>query len=50
MVAACARLLRGRSGLLIAHRPALAAIADRTLVLRDGRVDPHGPLSVGATA
>lgn len=36
VVEASARLLEGRTGLLIAHRPALAAIADRVLELSDG--------------
>ena len=49
VVAASARLLRGRSGLLIAHRPALAAIADRTLELRDGGLGtPAGGLAVAS--
>jgi ABC-type multidrug transport system fused ATPase/permease subunit len=34
------RLRRGRTVLLIAHRPDLAARADRVVVLADGRVEP----------
>ncbi|MFN8112215.1 MAG: thiol reductant ABC exporter subunit CydD [Solirubrobacterales bacterium] len=39
---AIARLLKGRSALLIAHRPESAAIADRVLTLEDGRIGPAG--------
>jgi ATP-binding cassette subfamily C protein CydD len=35
---ATARLVIGRSGLFVAHRPALLGIADRILLVRDGRV------------
>lgn len=38
---AAERLLRGRSGLVIAHRPAFVELADRVVEIRDGRnVEP----------
>jgi ATP-binding cassette subfamily C protein CydCD len=36
--AALERLARGRTALLIAHHPAVSAIADRVCRLQDGRV------------
>jgi thiol reductant ABC exporter CydD subunit len=38
--AAIARLARGRTTLLISHRPALAALADRAVALEGGRLRP----------
>jgi len=35
---ATARLVAGRSGLFVAHRPALLGLADRVLLVRHGRV------------
>ena len=37
------RLLRGRSGIIIAHRLATVQRADEIMVLEDGRVLEHGP-------
>ena len=45
---ALVRLAAGRTTLLIVHRPALAARADRVVELRDGRVAPAA--GVGAAA
>jgi ABC-type multidrug transport system fused ATPase/permease subunit len=45
-VQACHELLRGRTVLLVTHRPASLAIADHVLRLRDGRIeelDAAGP-------
>jgi ABC-type protease/lipase transport system fused ATPase/permease subunit len=36
---------RGAIVLLAAHRPALAAIADRVMILKDGRIAQLGPAS-----
>ncbi|MFD9738240.1 thiol reductant ABC exporter subunit CydD [Umezawaea sp. NPDC059074] len=38
VVAAATALLEGRTAVLVAHRPALLAVADRVVVLADGRV------------
>jgi ATP-binding cassette subfamily B protein len=40
---AMATLLRGRTSIVIAHRPATVNIADRVLVLADGQVTGDGP-------
>jgi ATP-binding cassette subfamily B protein len=40
---ALARLIAGRTGIIIAHRLATLARADRLLVLEDGRVAEQGP-------
>jgi ATP-binding cassette subfamily B protein len=40
--AALARLLEGRTGIIVAHRLATIAFADDVLVLEDGRVREHG--------
>ncbi|MDW5598797.1 ATP-binding cassette domain-containing protein, partial [Conexibacter stalactiti] len=48
--AAILRLARGRTTLLIAHRPALAARADRVIVLADGRVAGDDALALAAPA
>jgi ATP-binding cassette, subfamily B, bacterial len=40
---ALGRLLEGRTGIIVAHRPATIAHADDILVLEDGRVREHGP-------
>lgn len=40
VVAALARELPGRSALIVTHRPALLALADRVVTLRDGRFVP----------
>ena len=40
---ALGRLLRGRTGIIVAHRLATVAYADEILVLEDGRVREHGP-------
>ncbi|WP_245679140.1 thiol reductant ABC exporter subunit CydD [Actinomadura hibisca] len=42
LVRAAARLLEGRTALIVAHRPALLRVADRVVRLQDGRVAP-GP-------
>ncbi|MFI6519027.1 thiol reductant ABC exporter subunit CydD [Spirillospora sp. NPDC050679] len=39
LVRAAARLLEGRTALIVAHRPALLRVADRVVRLQDGRVD-----------
>ena len=38
VLAGLARLMRGRTILVITHSPGLAALADRTMALKDGRV------------
>jgi thiol reductant ABC exporter CydD subunit len=48
--AAIARFARGRTTLLIAHRPELAARADRVVVLADGRVAGDDALALAAPA
>ena len=40
---AFARLLAGRTGIIVAHRLSTFALADDILVLEDGRVREHGP-------
>jgi ATP-binding cassette subfamily C protein CydCD len=47
IAAAAERLLRGRSGLVIAHRPRFAAIADRVVELRDGALHEISPAPAG---
>ncbi|MFC9974551.1 thiol reductant ABC exporter subunit CydD [Spirillospora sp. NPDC127200] len=39
LVRAAARLLEGRTALIVAHRPALLGVADRVVRLQDGRTD-----------
>ncbi|MGI5169579.1 thiol reductant ABC exporter subunit CydD [Spirillospora sp. CA-253888] len=39
LVRAAARLLEGRTALIVAHRPALLRVADRVVRLQDGRID-----------
>jgi len=34
---------KGRTVLLITHRPGIVAVADQLLLMRDGRVQAHGP-------
>lgn len=46
IVDAARRLLTGRTAVLVAHRPAMLAAADRVIRLRDGRVE--APLEVAA--
>lgn len=41
--ASMARVLKGRTALLVAHRLTTAAAADRVVVLDDGRVVEEGP-------
>lgn len=41
--AALARLLAGRTGIIVAHRLETVALADEILVLEGGRVREHGP-------
>ena len=38
VLSATRRLLPGRTAVLVAHRPAMAALASRVVELRDGRV------------
>ncbi|MET8998987.1 thiol reductant ABC exporter subunit CydD [Amycolatopsis sp. NPDC004169] len=38
VLSATRRLLPGRTAVLVAHRPAMAALADRVVELRDGRI------------
>jgi ABC-type multidrug transport system fused ATPase/permease subunit len=40
---ALGRLIAGRTGIIVAHRPATLAYADDILVLEDGQVREHGP-------
>jgi molybdate transport system ATP-binding protein len=40
--AALAEVMRGRTTLVIAHRPATVALADRVAVLEDGRITQEG--------
>jgi len=40
---AVGRLLRGRTGMIIAHRLATVQRADEILILEDGRIREHGP-------
>lgn len=40
---ALARLLEGRTGIIVAHRLTTVSMADDILVLEDGRVHEHGP-------
>ena len=40
---AFARLLEGRTGIIVAHRLSTFALADDILVLEDGAVREHGP-------
>jgi ATP-binding cassette subfamily B protein len=40
--AALAEVMRGRTTLVIAHRPATIALADRVAVLEDGRIVQQG--------
>jgi ABC-type multidrug transport system fused ATPase/permease subunit len=42
---ALGRLLRGRTGIVVAHRLATVADADAILILEDGRVREYGPRS-----
>jgi ATP-binding cassette subfamily C protein CydD len=46
IVEAVQRLLAGRTAVMVAHRPAMLAAADRVIRLRDGRVD--APAEVAA--
>ncbi len=41
--AALGRLLEGRTGIIVAHRPATIAYADDILVLEAGQVREYGP-------
>ncbi|MFB4320558.1 thiol reductant ABC exporter subunit CydD [Actinomadura sp. 21ATH] len=43
LVEAAARLLEGRTALVVAHRPALLRLADRVVHLEDGRVTADTP-------
>jgi len=43
MHTALGRLLRGRTGIIVAHRLATIAYADDILVLEDGQIREHGP-------
>ena len=40
----------GRTVVLITHRPGILAVADRLLILRDGRVQADGPRDAVLTA
>jgi ATP-binding cassette, subfamily C, bacterial CydD len=51
VAAAIERLARGRTALVVAHRPGLAQLADRVLVLREGRIEPvASPASAASEA
>ena len=41
---------KGKTVFLISHRPGVVAVADRLLVLRDGRVHAEGPRDAVMTA
>lgn len=43
LVEGAARLLEGRTALVVAHRPALLSLADRVVRLEDGRVSEAAP-------
>ena len=47
VIEAAARLLRGRTALLIAHRPATIALADRVETMDMGRLVPSAPRTAG---
>ncbi|MGD9990322.1 thiol reductant ABC exporter subunit CydD [Pseudonocardia sp.] len=48
--AATARLLQGRTGIVVAHDAGWAEITDEAVVLREGRIDSAPPALVGADA
>jgi ABC-type multidrug transport system fused ATPase/permease subunit len=48
--AALGRMLKGRTGIIVAHRLATLAYADEILVLEDGRVREYGPRRLLAEA